>query len=75
MDDDLWRIIGRLRRAQPRNPDTMALCDAVEETMRHWRAVEAQPKLPKGTFDKKAYQRIYMRKWRRRQRAAAKEAE
>lgn len=46
--------IARLRRAQPRNADTMLVCDALEATF-----VRAAPK-----FDKVAYQREYMRKRR-----------
>lgn len=68
MSEDLWHVIARLRRAQPRNPDTMAVCDALEEVLRYWRAVDGKPRMAKGTFDKKAYMRLYMRKWRTRQK-------
>lgn len=60
MTAQLRDAIARLRRAQPRNPDTMLICDAIEATF-----VRAAPK-----FDKVAYQREYMRK----RRAAASQA-
>ena len=31
---NLWRMIGRIRRAMPRNVDVMAVCDALEESLR-----------------------------------------
>lgn len=37
----------------PRNSDVMAICDFVEAELR-----------PRPKFDKRAYQREYMRKWR-----------
>lgn len=43
MDESIWLILARLRRAQPRNPDTMAVCEALEE-----RLVRAAP-LPAPT--------------------------
>jgi len=30
---ELLQAIGRVRRAMPRNPDVMAICDALEKTM------------------------------------------
>ena len=66
MREDLWQAIARLRRAQPRNPDTMAVCDALEEVLRYVRIL---PMRDKGTFDKKAYMREYMRKRRAKAKA------
>ena len=31
---NLWRMIGRIRRAMPRNADVMAVCDALEQSLR-----------------------------------------
>ena len=53
------QVIGRLRRAQPRNADTMAVCDALEKML--------QTAAGKAKFDKTTYQREYMRKWRAKQ--------
>ena len=70
--NEIFAVIGRVRRAMPRNADVMALCDAAE------RLAVARPPLPDlptamavketrtTTFDKKAYQREYMRKRRRK---------
>ena len=33
MSDDILQAIGRLRRAQPRNPDTMLVCDELERRL------------------------------------------
>lgn len=76
---DLTQAIGRLRRAQPRNPDTMAVCDALERMIvgkATKPAVEAKPpewrldavKEGGQKFDKKAYQRALMRKRRAKQK-------
>jgi hypothetical protein len=59
VDDSLMQVIGRLRRAQPRNADTMAVCDALEKML--------QTAAGKAKFDKTTYQREYMRKWRAKQ--------
>ena len=51
--NELVAAIARVRRAMPRNQDVMLICDAAEKL------VAAKPR-----FDKKAYQREYMRKRR-----------
>jgi hypothetical protein len=33
MSNDILQAIGRLRRAQPRNPDTMLVCDELERRL------------------------------------------
>ena len=76
MSEDIWQVIARLRRAQPRNPDTMAVCDALEVSMRTVQALEevigaAQKE---GRFDRRAYMREYMRGYMRKRRAKAKGA-
>lgn len=68
MAPDLSAIIARLRRAQPRNLDTMALCDALEAKIK-WEAlngVKSEQWLKEQynsalAFDRSAYQRDYMR--------------
>lgn len=80
MSKDLWKTIARLRRAQPRNPDTMAVCDALEHSTQVIRKLEGMVRdmaarqtmtvLQKGgPFDKKAYMRAYMREWRAKAKA------
>ena len=64
--NELSQTIGRLRRAQPRNPDTMAVCDALEAKL-----VKVEPRAPievvrkppdsRPGFNKKTYQRDLMR--------------
>ena len=71
--------IGRLRRSQPRNPDTMEVCDELEKRIIEASRVEGSsvaerrsPKpdaagsnpAPSASFDKRAYQREYMKKKR-----------
>ncbi len=58
--DDM-ATVARLRRAMPRNSDVMRVCDIAE------RALIAKPSAVKSSaprFDKKAYQREYMRRYR-----------
>lgn len=71
--DDVAQAIGRLRRAQPRNPDTMTVCDRLEQLLACGEAVTQlavnEPTVgsnPTGSakFDKKTYQRDLMRKRR-----------
>ena len=74
MSEEGWKVIARLRRAQPRNPDTMAVCDAYEAAMVALRRLEEmlivpRKRKPDGTFDKKAYMRAYMRKRRAKAKA------
>jgi len=66
--------IGRLKRAQPRNPDTMLVCDELERLLvrrlgdvvpvESGGVAMVQPILNKAKFDRAAYQREYMRKRR-----------
>lgn len=59
--EDLLVVVARVRRAMPRNPDVMAVCDAAER-------LSIQPKASaRVPFDRKAYQREYMRKRRAKQ--------
>jgi hypothetical protein len=58
----LIQLIQRLRRDFPRHRDIIALCTACEAL------ALAKPKpvtTAKPKFDRKAYQREYMRKWRK----------
>ena len=57
------QAIERLRRAQPRNADTMLVCDELE------RLLKAHNSTGKATFDRNAYQREYMREYMRKRRA------
>jgi hypothetical protein len=77
MSDTIWHTIARLRRAQPRNGDTMEVCARLElalhtiqqlDDMARGRAPEPRP-----YFDKKAYMREYMR--RRRAKAKARKTD
>lgn len=45
--DDIAQTIGRVRRAMPRNPDVMAICDEAEKLMARSSAVEQRPLTPK----------------------------
>ncbi len=56
---ELTKTIQRVRRAMPRNPDVMAICDAAEKSLIVKSETDANPK-----FDRGAYQREYMRKRR-----------
>jgi hypothetical protein len=68
---DLSAIIARLRRAQPRNLDTMTALDALEAAFREIAELEKQLRASKAQtlhlqidaerFDRSAYQREYMR--------------
>jgi hypothetical protein len=85
MNENLLTVIARVRRAMPRNPDVMLVCDQAEKLYiqsnsvssgsmgtnkpRPSRDLEAQPRAigePTISFDKKAYQREYMRKRRQK---------
>lgn len=81
MDNDtdvsLTQVIARLRRAQPRNADTMAVCDGLEARLKLEArgAVVAQQALnlkAEGSvpakFDRVAYMREYMKRWRGKRR-------
>ena len=62
-DIDLLQVIAKVRRAMPRNPDVMAVCDGLETRLRqNVQEVKLAPAKPR--FDKRAYQREYMRKRR-----------
>lgn len=72
MSEDIWTILARLRRAQPRNPDTMAVCDALEQAL-HIALKSLGAVAPKqDRFDRTAYMRDYMRTYMRRRRAKLK---
>jgi len=84
-DEPIMSVIVRLRRAQPRNPDTMRLCDEHEQRLEELRrlrlappltpvssaanAVSKKPANAVSKTDRKAYMRDLMRK----KRAAARE--
>lgn len=68
--DDVFAAVGRLRRAQPRNLDTMAVCDELEKRLR---VVSTMPNPclpktldlePKSDLTRNVYQRQYMRDMR-----------
>lgn len=69
--------IGRVRRAMPRNPDVMLICDTAEKLFRASFSTPPLAQLPDGDirgpqakrFDKKAYQRELMRKRRKEGKA------
>jgi hypothetical protein len=73
--NELFAVIGRLRRAMPRNEDVLALCAAAEKMAIGKSPLSFDDKAtlkPEGSpiehvgdkFDKKIYQREYMRKRR-----------
>jgi hypothetical protein len=69
LSEEITSVIGRLRRAQPRNLDTMAVCDELEKRLRV--ATVPNPCLPKtldlepkSDLGRNAYQRQYMRDMR-----------
>ena len=59
-EEDL-AVIARVRRAMPRNSDVLQVCAVAERLI-----VGVAEKVP---FDRKVYQRAYMRKWRARKKA------
>jgi hypothetical protein len=61
--DDL-ATVARVRRAMPRNSDVMRICEIAEEAITVRRIVQATELVAVTKFDKKAYQREYMRKRR-----------
>ena len=65
LDVELTQSIARLRRAMPRNPDVLVVCEALERLGVSTRGA--------SKFDKVAYQRSYMRDYRagKRRRVAA----
>lgn len=75
MNNELMRDIAELRRNMPRNTTAMRICDALEAELvakQHSNmadAIVATQANANGGFDRKAYQRNYMR-----QRRAKKEA-
>jgi hypothetical protein len=86
MSTDLLKTIGRIRRAMPRNADVMEICDALEASLSkptEYRHIEVGYAIsgPVGErvgnmyekFDKRAYQRNYMRKRRARLNATSKD--
>jgi hypothetical protein len=72
MSEELYKAIGRLRRSQPINNDTMAVCDALEGYLFVKVKPVTDPGLVRSRFDKNAYQREYMRSYMRRRRAKEK---
>jgi len=77
VSENIWLIMARLRRAQPRNPDTMAVCEALEEALIATAPPPAEPTtivspLPSGKFDRDAYHRDYMREYMRKRRREAR---
>ena len=70
--DSLTDIITRLRR-QTRNPDIITVCDELERRLAlpavtHGQEITAQAGAG-GGFDKRSYQREYMREYRKRDRS------
>jgi len=70
MDQELMVTIARVKRATT-NPDVLAVCEALEGLLvRAVAAVPAKKDSPwrnpeTGKFDKRAWQREYMRKYRK----------
>ena len=56
---EIGKVVQRLRRDFPRHVLILSLCDAVDQLL----VRKAEPSAA-APFDKKAYQRGYMRKWR-----------
>lgn len=63
--DDI-AIIAKVRRAMPRNEDVMRICEIAEEAVTVRKLVDAVKLVDTVKWDKKAYQRDYMRHWRQR---------
>jgi hypothetical protein len=59
----LIQLIHKLRREFPRHRDILALCTACEALALAKPVTTAKPR-----FDRKAYQKEYMRKWRKERR-------
>ena len=57
MDVLVLEALTRLKRSQPRNADTILVCTALEAAL-------YKKEVAKVKFDRTAYQREYMRKWR-----------
>ena len=60
MDQDILDAIKRLKRATT-NRDVLLVCDTLEQLLLK---PQKAPEGPKVKFDKVAYQREYMRRWR-----------
>lgn len=67
--EEIIQTIARVRRAMPRNGDVMMVCSELERRLVTVTAEGLKPK-----FDRNAYQKEYMRGYRRRQ-AEKREAE
>ena len=75
MNEKVREAIGRLRRNQPRNPDTLLVCEDWEAQAAEIRALReqiGQPQQPKPKFDKTAYQRKLMRERRAKSKTKSK---
>lgn len=59
MTADLLMVIGRVRRST-RSPDIILICDELEKRL----VTVMSDGTVKAKFDKVAYQREYMKKWR-----------
>jgi len=63
-------LVQRVRRNFPRHSDILAVCELAERSITAPKQVEAERmRAPKGSFDKRTYQRLYQREWMRRKRA------
>jgi hypothetical protein len=74
MSEDDLQLIARIRRAMPRNADVLELCQRLERRVVGSRLIDAArgrdvPK-PAAKFDKKSYQREYMKKRRAEKKGA-----
>jgi hypothetical protein len=75
---EILLTVAKVRRAMPRNVEVMIVCDALEGALNDMAKLE-QALIKAETdaamvdvrkrFDRKAYQRQYMRKWRAKKKA------
>ena len=65
MDQEVMETIKRLRR-NTTNRDVLLVCDTLEKLLLK---PQKAPEGPKAKFDKVAYQREYMKRWRAAKRA------
>ena len=75
MSEKVREAVARLRRNQPRNPDTLLVCDDRVAQAAEIRALQNQiglPQQPKPKFDKTAYQRDLMRERRAKSKTKPK---
>ena len=63
---ELLGMIGRIRRLMPRQGEVMAICEELERRLLE---AKVEPKPDRNKFDKRTWQRGYMREYMRLLRA------